>query len=396
MDLTSDLPFWTIRNGLMFSYPALERNARCDALVIGGGISGALLGNQLVKRGVDCILIDRRDIGPGSTSASTALLQYEIDTPLYKLRDKVGAQAAERAYLMGVDSIHRLQKLAGTDCSFKRRPSLQIATRRSDVPGLRKEYEARRRLGLPVSMMEQRDLRACGIEGAAALRSTIAAEADPYRFTHRLLRLARRSGLRVFDRTTALRYEQAKDRTIVVTDRGGRIECKGVFFATGYETRDILPRKIVAFKSTYAFISEPLADLQWWKDRALIWGTGDPYPYMRTTSDNRVLVGGEDDNVLDPGRRDKQIPGKTSLLLRRCHSLFPDIRLEPAFAWAGAFGSTKDGLGYIGPHASFPRAWFALGFGGNGITFSEIASQILPDLFLGKRNDDERVFRFDR
>jgi glycine/D-amino acid oxidase-like deaminating enzyme len=152
----------------------------------------------------------------------------------------------------------------------------------------------------------------------------------------------------------------------------------------------------VTFKSTYAFISEPLADLRWWKDRALIWGTGDPYPYMRTTSDNRVLVGGEDDKVLDPKRRDKQIAGKTGLLLRRFHGLFPNIGLEPAFAWAGAFGSTKDGLGYIGPHACFPRAWFALGFGGNGITFSEIASQILPDLFLGRRNEDEKIFRFER
>ena len=396
MDLTSDLPFWTIRNGLLHSYPALDRNLKCDAVVIGGGISGALLANQLVKRGVDCVLIDRRDIGQGSTSASTALLQYEIDTPLYKLRVKVGAEAAESAYLLGIDAIHRLQKLAGPDCGFKRRPSLQIAMRQADVPGLRKEYEARRRLKLPVSMMERRDLRAIGIEGAAALRSTIAGEVDPYRFTHQLLRSAHRNGLRIFDRTRALRYEQGKYRTTVVTDRDARIECKGVFFATGYETRDILPRRIVTFKSTYAFISEPLANLHWWKSRALIWGTGDPYPYMRTTSDNRVIAGGEDDKVLDPKRRDKQIAHKTSLLLRRFHSLFPDVRLEPAFAWAGAFGSTRDGLGYIGRHASFPQAWFALGFGGNGITFSEIASQILPDLFLGKRNGDEKIFSFER
>jgi glycine/D-amino acid oxidase-like deaminating enzyme len=396
MDLTSDLPFWTIRNGLIHSYPPLNRDLKCEAVVIGGGISGALLAYQLVKKSVDCVLIDRRDIGQGSTSASTALLQYEIDTPLYKLRDQVGAEAADRAYLLGIDSIHRLQKLAGADCDFKRPPSLQIATRQSDVPGLRKEYETRRRLRLPVSMLERRDLRACGIEAAAALRSTIAAEVDPYRLTHRLLRSASGRGLRVFDRTTALRYDQAKYRTTVVTDRGARIQCKAIFFATGYETRDILPRHIVTFKSTCAFISEPLADLRWWKDRALIWGTGDPYQYMRTTSDNRVLVGGEDDKVLDPKRRDKQIAGKTGLLLRRFHGLFPNIGLEPAFAWAGAFGSTKDGLGYIGPHAWFPRAWFALGFGGNGITFSEIASQILPDLFLGRRNEDEKIFRFDR
>jgi glycine/D-amino acid oxidase-like deaminating enzyme len=396
MDLTSDLPFWTVQNGLVRVYPPLNEHIRCDALVIGGGISGALLAHQLVNRGVDCVLIDRRDIGHGSTSASTALLQYEIDTPLYKLREQVGREAAERAYLMGIDAIHRLHKLAGDDCDFKLRPSLQIANRKSDVAGLTKEFEARRGVRLPVAMLDRTDLSKTGIEGPAALRSSVAAEMDPYRFTHRLLRLASGRGLRVFDRTAALSYRNGKSQLTVVTDRGARVTCKAVFFATGYETRDILPKKLVHVKSTYAFISEPLATLSWWKERALIWGTSDPYPYMRTTSGNRVIVGGEDDGVLNPARRDKQIGPKTARLIRRFNSVFPHIEVEPAFSWAGVFGSTKDGLGYIGPHPCFPKAYFALGFGGNGITFSEIASQILPDLFLGRRNEDEKVFRFDR
>jgi glycine/D-amino acid oxidase-like deaminating enzyme len=219
---------------------------------------------------------------------------------------------------------------------------------------------------------------------------------DPYLLTHRLLRLACRSGLRIFDRTAALAYAHGKKEVTVDTDRGPKIRCRTVFFATGYETREMLPKNIVKFKSTYAFVSEPMADLDWWKDRSLIWGTGDPYLYMRTTSDRRVIVGGEDDRVLSPGRRDRQIPRKTDSLVRRFHALFPKIKIEPAFAWAGVFGSTKDGLGYIGQHPSFPQAYFALGFGGNGITFSEIASRILTDLFLRRKNEDERIFRFDR
>jgi len=63
MDLTSELPFWTVRNGLLQVYPPLEKDIHCDALVIGGGVSGALLAHRLINRGVDCVLIDRRDIG---------------------------------------------------------------------------------------------------------------------------------------------------------------------------------------------------------------------------------------------------------------------------------------------------------------------------------------------
>jgi glycine/D-amino acid oxidase-like deaminating enzyme len=259
---------------------------------------------------------------------------------------------------------------------------------------LRKEYEARRRLKLPVTWLDRKELRDSGIEGPAALRSSIAAEIDPYRFTHRLLRLARGHGLRVFDRTAALDYKTTGSQVTVQTDRGRKIGCRQVFFASGYETRDILPKRVVKLKSTYAFISEPVADLQWWKDRAVIWGTGDPYLYMRTTSDNRVIVGGEDDTVLNPERRDHQLPRKIRRLVRGFGKLLPKTEIEPAFAWAGVFGGTKDGLGYIGAHPSFPQAYFALGFGGNGIAYSEIASRILTDLFLGRPNRDAEIFRF--
>ena len=111
MNLTSDFPFWTISDGLIKTYPALSCSIQCNALIVGGGISGALLAHELVSRGVDCVLIDRRDIGHGSTSGSTALLQYEIDTPLHELQHVVGSQSAERAYQLGVESIHQLKKL---------------------------------------------------------------------------------------------------------------------------------------------------------------------------------------------------------------------------------------------------------------------------------------------
>jgi hypothetical protein len=153
----------TVRNGLLQVYPPLNSDIRCDALIIGGGISGALLAHRLTKRGVECVLIDRRDVGHGSTSASTALLHYEIDTPLHQLRLQVGNYAGERAYSLGIEAIQQLQKLAGKECGFALRPSLQVATRTRDVGGLKKEYLARRKLNFAVTMLDRWDLRQCGV-----------------------------------------------------------------------------------------------------------------------------------------------------------------------------------------------------------------------------------------
>jgi len=43
MKLSSGYPYSLIKNGLPFSYPKLDKGITTDVLVLGGGISGALL-----------------------------------------------------------------------------------------------------------------------------------------------------------------------------------------------------------------------------------------------------------------------------------------------------------------------------------------------------------------
>lgn len=78
-------------------------------------------------------------------------------------------------------------------------------------------------------------------------------------------------------------------------------------------------------------------------------------------------------------------------------SLYPESpELEVAYAWAGTFGETKDGLADIGASPALPNAYFALGYGGNGITYSMIAAGIIADLYLGRENTDAQIFAFTR
>ena len=366
--------------------------------MIGGGITGALLSDALVRAGATCTIIDRRDIGQGSTSASTALLQYEIDTPLHELAARSGRRPAERAYRLGVEAIGQIAAhCRGSACAFAYRPSLLLARDGKALGGLGLELKARQSARLDVSWVGPSELsRRYGLHRMGAIRSSVAAEVDPYRLCHHLLtRNVRGGGLRVFDRTKALSYENNSRGVVLRTDRGPEIRAKAVFFASGYETKEFFPRRIVRIKSTYATISEPVADLEWWGERALLWETGDPYLYSRTTADSRIIVGGEDDAIIGARQRDGQL-GRKAAVLRRRFTKLTGRSFESAFNWAGPFGSTKDGLAYIGPHPGFPRAYFALGFGGNGITFSAIAANILRDLFLGNANPDAAIFSFRR
>jgi glycine/D-amino acid oxidase-like deaminating enzyme len=167
-------------------------------------------------------------------------------------------------------------------------------------------------------------------------------------------------------------------------------------FATGYEAQEFLPKHVVSLKSTYALASEPIEEFPGWWERCLIWETARPYLYLRTTDDNRVFVGGEDDRFGNPEKRDRQVKAKTDRLAKRFCEMFPAVELEVAYRWAGTFGETEDGLPFIGQIPQMPRCYFALGFGGNGIIHSMIAAEIIRDAVLNRRNTDPRLFRFDR
>jgi len=117
---------------------------------------------------------------------------------------------------------------------------------------------------------------------------------------------------------------------------------------------------------------------------------------MRTTSDKRILIGGRDEDFCNPAKRDKLIEKKKKQLVKDFKKIFPAIEFIPEFTWTGTFGETKDGLPFIGSYAPLPNSYFALGFGGNGITFSVIAAQIITDLIEGKENKDASIFSFDR
>jgi hypothetical protein len=54
------------------------------------------------------------------------------------------------------------------------------------------------------------------------------------------------------------------------------------------------------------------------------------------------------------------------------------------------------GLPFIGRPPGSDQVYMALGYGGNGITFSTIAARLITDLIVGRANADEAVFRFDR
>jgi glycine/D-amino acid oxidase-like deaminating enzyme len=400
MDLRSDYPYWLLRHGIIRSYPPLQKNTHAEIVIMGGGISGALSAWYLTNAGFNTLLVDRRHIGMGSTAASTALLQYEIDTPLYKLIEKVGKESAIRSYLLCRQSIHTAGDIVHSlniKHNFSFKPSFQYASFKKDRKNLAKEFRLRKEAGLRLNWLDDKDiLDKYGFSSAGGILSEDGAEVDAYQLTHALLEDSISKGLRVYDHTDITAIQHHKNAVTLTTADNKKIKAGKLIIACGYESQQYIPKKVQDLRSTFVIISERYEKKDFWYKNSLIWETKDPYLYLRTTSDNRIIVGGKDSPFSDPNKRDKLLSSKARSLQQSFSQLFPSIPFRTDFKWAGSFASTKDGLPYIGAIPQRPHTYFALGLGGNGITFSVIAAEIICDILQGKKNENAGLFSFDR
>ncbi|HEY0199843.1 MAG TPA: FAD-dependent oxidoreductase [Rhodanobacter sp.] len=401
MDLKSGYPFWAIKNGLMHAFPQLQKDTSCDVAIIGGGISGALIANELAGNGHDVAVFEERDVGWGSSAASTALLQYEIDTHMIDLARWYGEDDAVLAYRACADAIPMLQDLSSElrDVDFGRMYSLYYASRRRHVPVMQEELALRRKHGFGVSWLEPGELHDhYGIDAPGAMLSELAARIDPYRMAYRLFTRLEKRGTGVFDRTRIERVDASARGVTLQTTDGVRIKAAHMVFAAGYASQKWLDQRVAHNRSSYAFITDPLNKTRL---RALadtmVWESARPYLYMRSTGDGRLLVGGEDDSIDIPIRRDASVDKKARKLAKKVARAIPDLELVPAFAWAGTFAETDDGLPFFGTHPQYgPRVQFAMAYGGNGISYSMAGAPLIRALIEKRRHPLAKLFSFDR
>lgn len=230
----------------------------------------------------------------------------------------------------------------------------------------------------------------------AGILSDQAASVDAFRLTHDLLKYNVERGLKVYDKTKIADVRYTPDSVILTTDYDNAIQAERVVYCTGYESTELIKDDFVKLLSTFVIIGEPREKDHSELQNTLFWNTAEPYLYFRTTEDYRLLVGGEDEEFVNPGKRDKLISEKSRKLQQKLKRIFPDADFRRDFSWAGTFGETKDGLPYIGEHPDFKNSYFLLGFGGNGITFSILGRKVISDMLRGKKHPLEKYFRFSR
>lgn len=382
---------------------SLRGRHQADIAIVGGGVTGCAAALLFARAGARVILVDARRIGRGSSAASTALLMQEPDVDFADLAERYGPAAARRIWTCSRGAVASMRRtLAGLGVStLHGLPSVYYARGATDAAALRREASIRRGAGFPATWLDAARVHSvAGIDAAGAIVTRGNAQVDPYEACMALARGAQSAGAVLHERSHVTRIAGTRDG-VTITLASGEIAADWAVVATGYATPEFKPLAgRFRMLNTYVIATPRLSTskrLALGLGDVMVWDTGRPYHYLRWTPDHRLLFGGLDRPRLPNPIRPAALRAMAAQLTDQLIDLYPPLTgMTPEYAWEGLFATTPDGLPYIGQHRRYPRHLFALGYGGNGMTFGFLAAQTLVRLAQRTPTRDDELFGFTR
>lgn len=392
--------FFVRINDIEKQYRYLNKDIDTDVIIVGGGVTGSILSYYMSKNGIKCTVLEKGRIGHGSTSITTSLLQYELDSNARELEQYTTLDKIILSYKLGLKALDELEEFIkenGNHCDYKKRDTLLYTAKNSEIGEMKEEYEVRKNAGIDVKYISQEDnpfgfdLKAgvYGVNGGAEL--------DPIKYTHQLLDYSEKKGADIYENTEVTEIRYSEGGVDVITSYGYKVHGNIIVCCTGYNTSLFTDRNFGIKTTTFNVATKPLNDLKGYYNNVLIRDNCDPYNYLRTTPDKRIIIGGEDIDFTPGIFSEKRAKEKYDILEQRLKSMFKDIDdIEIDYRYCGAFASTQDNLGFIGKDPNNDKLWYDLGYGANGILFAILGGIMLSDLHKGKINENMNLFRVDR
>lgn len=393
-------PIFTNINKNIKQYPYLTENIDTDICIIGGGVTGAITSYYISKENIQCVLLEKKRIAHLSTSITTSLLQYELDDKLSELTQKITLDDAITAYKLGILALNEIDEFIqkyGNNCDYKKRHTLLYTSKKDEINGIKREYDYRKEYNFDVEYINEDNNKFSFDLKAGIISKNGGAEIDPYKFTHQLLNVSQEKGTKIYENTEVINLRYNKDYIEVMTEFGNIVKAKKVIVATGYNTKLFTNRNFATKTITFNIATKPIKCFNGWYEKVLIRDNCNPYNYLRTTIDNRIIIGGEDVDFVSNVFNEEVANKKYDILENRLKSMFTNINdIEIDYKYCGTFASTSDNLGFIGEDTKHKNLWYNLGYGANGILFAILGGMMLSKLYFGEKDKNMRLFKVDR
>jgi glycine/D-amino acid oxidase-like deaminating enzyme len=377
-----EAPVWL--DDVVAPLPAAEPLARsCDAVVVGGGITGLAAAIELAAHDRDVVLVDRHDLGWGASTRNAGMVLPEYHHPPDELERRHGARGIrlQTALDEAFEWSETLDERVGLDTGYRRTGLLRLAHDEAAARGLRALVDQVAARGHPAVWLTGDDLAdeigSARFVGAARLDR--AGALHPARFHAGLVTRAIESGVRCHPRTPVVGIRSGSAGFEVRTT-AGRVRADTVVVALNASPDRLVPalRAVQLGVSSFVIATEPLpaevASSLLPRGR-VAYDSRHLLAYWRLTPDDRLLFGGRD--TLESSSVSLARDGLAARML----GVFPQLEgVRVARAWGGRVAITRDRLPHIG---CVDGVWFVTGGNGTGVSILPWAAARLARWLCG-------------
>ena len=375
----------------------LSGDIDCDVAIVGSGATGLSTALFLAREhGISAVVLEANRVAWGCSSRSGGqgqnasgrlkrsqwMARWGRDVAL-----KLDAEIRE-----GFETFRCLTREIACDATDG--GHLHVAHRPRMVPVLARECEVMRSVfGHDTRMLSAEVLQRehCNDrEAAGALLEPDGVGIHPLKFSYGLMQEARRRGARVHTASPVMSCESDGDRQVLVTPRG-RVRARRVAMCTGgyggQRVTPLLRNRLMPILSN-SVVTRPLRP----EERAAA-GLHTP-TFLTDTRTLRFyyrLLGSEQGDRLQIGSRsaitgaDATDPRHLKLLTDAIARKFPPLAgIEIEHSWWGWVDVSHDMMPRIIRPDPARAVWYALGYGGNGVSFSTHAGRRLAERVAGR------------
>ncbi|GAA4625514.1 NAD(P)/FAD-dependent oxidoreductase [Cellulomonas oligotrophica] len=373
--------------------PPLDGDTTADVVVVGGGYTGLWTAYYLLEAdpSLDVLVVEQDVAGSGASGRNGGWCSALFPTSPDALARRHGPDAAREMRAAMRDTVVEVGGVAAAEqigCDFAYGGTVTLARTAPQVDRVTREAAEGARWGDEVQLLDPEGVaehvRAEGV--LAGTWTPDCARVQPARLAHGLAQVLTARGVRIAERTRALRTSPRA----VVTDQG-TVRCRWVVRATEAWTprlpgsaRDVVP--------VYSLMvaTEPLPASVWATiglDRGqTLTDARHLVVYGQRTADDRLAFGGRG-APYHPGSavdaRYDQVPRVHAHLHRTLVELFPAVADHAVtHTWGGALGVPRDWHASVGLDPSTGIGW-AGGYVGDGVGTANLAGRTLADLITG-------------
>jgi gamma-glutamylputrescine oxidase len=359
-------------------FPALEGAVEADVCVVGGGYTGLSAALHLAEAGLTVVLVEAQRVGWGASGRNGGQVGSGQRQDQDWLEAAFGGDAARALWDLGEEAkavVRGLIARHGIACDW-RDGIAQVAHKAAFVPEYHR-YAERLSRDYGYGHVEPLDRAAVAeMLGTEAFFGGMldrgAGHLHPLAYALGLARAASAAGVRIFERSRAVRLEGRTVRT-----EAGRVAAQAVVLATnGYET-GLVPAVAARVMPINNFIvaTEPLAEPP---IRSGIAAADSRFVvnYWRQSPDGRLLFGGGESYGY---RFPRDIAGVVRRAIAR---VYPKLaRVPVTHAWGGTLAITTNRL----PAFQRPAAglWSAAGYSGHGVGMATLAGRLIAEAVRG-------------